>query len=326
MSEDDIRKVIYLDEIQGENPGSGNQEGEDQADKRVEERAKSRYLSESELKSKLESYKGRIPAVVIRDLYDLLKGRRLTEEQVEKIVHNVERKLRDRIEVDVSDIYSKIDRLEKMIEQMAKGLQSGARSTETEKQMQHDRPAETALSEAEKYDVRKSDEREEVVEGVGFEDIVNGRAGGEIVQSHRSEIAGQREMDAAHQAFLAGSAVYLDRIPANTKSMMFLLKWIEYMIERVGYSGLEDVLDYYVDIGWISENVMFDILRYAKGIRLYHESSDWRPVGYMNVQDHIMSLLFIEALKTGRMNKEILHEVERQIYRIKKGVSEINGL
>lgn len=330
MSDDDIRKVIYLDEIQGENTGAGNQgaEGERSEDRSVEQ-SRSRYLTESELKNKLESYKGRIPAVVIRDLYELLKGRRLTEEQIEKIVQNVEKKLRDRIEVDVSDLYSKIDRLEKMIEQMAKGLQSGVKVAEAEKQVQQDQVAGEGMpSNAESPDIEhKSVEREGVVEEVGFEDIVNGKVGGEIVETYRHRASGHGELRAAHQAFLAGSdSVYLDRIPTSTKSMMFLLKWIEYMIERVGYSGLEDVLDYYVDIGWISENVMFDILRYSKGIRLYHESSDWRPVGYMNVQDHIMSLLFIEALKTGRMNKEILHEVERQIYRIKKGVSEINGL
>lgn len=121
-------------------------------------------------------------------------------------------------------------------------------------------------------------------------------------------------------------AVKLASIPNTTKAMMFLLKWIEFMIERVGYDGLNDLLDYYVDIGWISEDVMFDVMRYAKGIKLYHEKADWRPIGYMNVQDHLMSLLFIEALRTGRMNRDLLLEVERQIYRIKKEVSEINGI
>lgn len=325
---DDIRKVIYLDEIQG---GGGESESEEQ---RQSESRKGKYLTESELKNKLESYKGRIPTIVIRDLYDLLKGRRITEEQVEKIVQNVEQKLRDRIDIDVADLYSKIDRLEKLMEKLARGeltYQKSAGNDSGELEVQGD---SAKIDEEKNEQQNGSDQayggsgRSEggVAEVGGFEDLVSGDFGGEIVRT-REKTAVEKASAHVHPAIpFASDSVYLDRIPGNTKSMMFLLKWIEYMIERVGYSGLEDVLDYYVDIGWISESVMFDILRYAKGIRLYHESSDWRPVGYMNVQDHIMSLLFIEALKTGRMNKEILHEVERQINRIKKGVSEINGL
>ncbi|NOY11549.1 MAG: hypothetical protein GXO67_05630 [Archaeoglobi archaeon] len=321
---DDIRKVIYLDEIQG---GGGGEEDSDQQEQRKE--GKSKYLSESELKNKLESYKGRIPAVVIRDLYELLKGRRVTEEQVEKIVQNVEKKLRDRIDIDVADLYSKIDRLEKLLEKLSK---SGPVPSHQEAQVPDVSPApevEEVGGEVQSAEVAKVEAEER-----GFEDLVRSGGGESVEQEERGrgfgfgvpDIRPPAQALSLSRERAQADQVYLDRIPSNTRSMMFLLKWIEYMIERVGYSGLEDVLDYYVDIGWISETVMFDILRYAKGIRLYHESSDWRPVGYMNVQDHIMSLLFIEALKTGRMNKEILHEVERQIYRIKKGVSEINGL
>ena len=122
------------------------------------------------------------------------------------------------------------------------------------------------------------------------------------------------------------NAVKLNETPKTTKGIMFMLKWIEYLIERVGYEGLEDALNYYVDIGWISEDVMFDVMRYAKGIRLYHQNADWRPVGYLNVQDHLMSLLFIEALRTGKFSKELMLTVEREIYRMKKEVSELHGI
>ncbi|WP_456369933.1 FlaD/FlaE family flagellar protein [Geoglobus sp.] len=317
---DDIRKVIYLDEIQS---GGGESEEEEQ---RQSESRKSKYLSESELKNKLESYKGRIPSIVIRDLYDLLRGRRVTEEQVERIVQNVEQKLRDRIDIDVADLYSKIDRLEKLMEKLARGELVQQKSEGNGSVEQDAKVDGASVGEQEAGQQSGSAMEEDVAEVRGFEDLVSGGFGGEIVRAGEKAAVEKAPVHAHPAIPFASDSVHLDRIPANTKSMMFLLKWIEYMIERVGYSGLEDVLDYYVDIGWISESVMFDILRYAKGIRLYHESSDWRPVGYMNVQDHIMSLLFIEALKTGRMNKEILHEVERQIYRIKKGVSEINGL
>ena len=98
------------------------------------------------------------------------------------------------------------------------------------------------------------------------------------------------------------------------------------MIERVGYDGLEDVLDYYVDVGWISEDVMFTVLKYAKGIKLYHENSDWRPVGFMSVKDHITSLMLIEALRTGKFDRDALLSVEREIHKIKKEIAELHGV
>ncbi len=298
MSEDDIRNVIYLDDL-SENKNSDEDE--------AKEEKKSIFLSDSELKSKLDSYRGRIPSVILKDLYEVLKGRKLTDEQLKKILSNVERKLRDRGEVDVAELYAKIDRLEKTLQKLLRMQVRQAITASHEHDEEGEGEEERSIVEAES-DVSK---------------------GSEIVKTERNDLS-QAFMpqidDLKERLKKEETKTFLDKIPKNTSSMMFLLRWIEHLIERVGYSGLEDVLDYYVDIGWISEDVMFDVLRYAKGVKLYHENADWRPAGYMNVHDHLMSLLFIEALKTGRMNKEILHDVERQVYRIKKGVSEINGI
>jgi len=299
LSDDDIRNVIYLDELQ---------EGSEEEQEKGDEEKKDIFLSEAELKNKLDSYRGRIPAIILKDLYEVLRGRKLTEDQLKRIIANVEKKLKDRGEVDVGELYAKIDRLEKTLQKLLRMQVRQAIMSS------HEETSQSGLS-------SKTSEPEETVVGRGEEVSVD---------EDKKISDAIRDVFPTHDA---GSVkkeeeriTFLDRIPRSTGSMMFLLKWIEHLIERVGYSGLEDVLDYYVDIGWISEEVMFDVLKYAKGIRLYHENADWRPAGYMNVHDHLMSLLFIEALKTGRMNKEILHEVERQVYRIKKGVSEINGI
>lgn len=252
---DDVRNIIPLSEIR-----------EDREEKREEKK----YLSETELKNILESYRNKLPSVIIKDLYELLKGRRITKEQLERIIQNAEEKLSARIKLD--EVHERLNRIESMLERFSKII------------------SDYPLKEKEVVDLKEERKIEEIVPRYNENEI------------------------------------YLNKIPRNPKSMMFLLKWIEFLIERVGYSGLEDVLDYYVDIGWISEDVLFEVLRYAKGVRIYHEKSDWRPVGYMTAQDHIMSLMFIEALKSGRMNKELLHEVERQIYKIRKEVSEIDGI
>ena len=269
------------------------------------EEGKKKYLSENELKNKLESYKGRVPAVILNDIYELLKGKKVTEEQLEKIVSRIENKLKESSGEGVGELVEKIDKLEKALSTFLKKFEEeiGER-------------AKKKLEEAyEEFYETPEDKSVEVEKPAKVEQPSNISAEVEkpLKTSPELEELPKRE-------------VKLASIPKTTRAMMFLLKWIEFMIERVGYDGLNDLLDYYVDIGWISEDVMFDVIRYAKGIKLYHEKSDWRPVGYMNVQDHIMSLLFIEALRTGRLNRDLLLEVERQIYRIKKEVSEINGI
>lgn len=45
----------------------------------------------------------------------------------------------------------------------------------------------------------------------------------------------------------------------------------------------------------------------------------------MSAKDHITSLMFIEALRTGKFNRDLLLSVEREIYKIKKEVSELHG-
>ena len=294
MSEDDIRNVIYLDEIQ-----------EKEEEQEQDDRKETPFLSEGELKNRLEGYRGRIPSVILKDLHEVLKGRKLTEEQLKRILKNVEKRLKSSGEVDVGELYTKIDRLEKTLQKL---LRMQLR--------------QAIMSEGAESAEKKDRDEGEVKAEKDPESEVMGR----VDRSRELEKTELQAVQIAHALKKEDSRTFLDRIPKNVGSMMFLLRWIEHLIERVGYSGLEDVLDYYVEIGWISEDVMFEILRHAKGIKLYHENSDWRPAGFMNVHDHLMSLLFIEALKTGKMNKDLLHEVERQVYRIKKGVSEINGV
>ena len=46
----------------------------------------------------------------------------------------------------------------------------------------------------------------------------------------------------------------LSSIKRDPMKVIILLNWIEFLMERVGRNNLLDALDYYVDIGWISED------------------------------------------------------------------------
>ncbi len=256
-------------------------------------------LKDNELKEYLNRFRGRIPSVLLDDLYNKLKGKGVTRDQVNKIIKKIEENLSNAKKID--EIFRKLENIESMIRQRMKE-EKERKEVKTEplpeifqqQQPQHTQPQPQPQIQQQQQ-----------------------------VQQPTLEF----ETPALLPFIEPTEEPRLKEVPLNdTRCIMILLKWIEFMLERVGYEGLKDLLNYYVDINWISDKVLFTVLRYAKGIKLYHENSDWRPVGYMNVKDHITSLLFIEALRTGRFNKDMVMKVEREIYTIRKEVSEINGL
>ncbi len=306
---------------------------EDDQEKKQEEKqdagAEKLYLSDNEIKEYLERYRGKIPSVILRDIYEMLKGRRVTERQIDKIVERVESMLNaDNQLRKIDDIYKKLESLEKM-------LRKDSLSELPEKKVEEVVKSESVKSES---DVRgeKPDSGEVVeksIRGVEkLEETFQDYAHSDYPE-RRYEKGEHREYRdygypryPARRDYQVSYQVRLSRIPEDAKRIMLLLKWIEFLMERVGYDGLEDVLNYYVDINWISEDVLMAVLRYARGIKLYHENSDWRPAGYMSVQDHLMSLLYIEALRTGRFDRNLVMEVEKDLYRMKKEVAELHGI
>ncbi len=263
-------------------------------------------LKDNELKEYLSRFRGRIPSVLLDDLYNKLKGKGVTRDQVNKIIKKIEENLSNAKKID--EIFRKLENIESMIRQRMK-----EEKTEMEREKIRTEPLPEILQQQpQQQTIQKYTQQPQQV------------------QMHQVQQP-QQTMDFENPALLSfiepTEEPRLKEVPLNdTRCIMILLKWIEFMLERVGYEGLKDLLNYYVDINWISDKVLFTVLRYAKGIKLYHENSDWRPVGYMNVKDHITSLLFIEALRTGRFNKDMVMKVEREIYTIRKEVSEINGL
>ncbi len=263
----------------------------------------SQVLKDNELKEYLNKFKGRVPSVLLEDLYEKLKGKGVTREQVDKIVKKIEENLTNARKID--EIFKKLENIESLIRQRMKEERKEAKVE----------PLPEFLKQQEQQPVQQYYQQPQPVQPQQ-----------QIQPQQVPPQPVQPQMEEPLLPSLPTEKPRLEDVPLHdTKAIMILLKWIEFMLERVGHEGLRDVLNYYVDINWISEKVLFTVLRFAKGIRLYHESSDWRPVGYMNVKDHMTSLLFIEALRTGRFDKDIVLKVEREIYSIRKEVSEING-
>lgn len=118
----------------------------------------------------------------------------------------------------------------------------------------------------------------------------------------------------------------LEKLPEDIVSTMIALKWLGFLIDRVGIQNLERVLEFYYEIGWISEEVLNQLLRYAKGTRPHHRDPEWKPAEKLTVQDHLISLLFIERLRGLKINRNVLDKLEREIKVLEKTLDEFYGI
>ena len=105
----------------------------------------------------------------------------------------------------------------------------------------------------------------------------------------------------------------LEFINNDSETFIVLINWVEFLMEKVGKNNLMDVLDYYTDIGWISDSVSNKIVAYANGIDYFEEKPTWKLMS----QDHTKSLMFIERLRGKRIDVGTLHKIERDVEKVK---------
>lgn len=120
-------------------------------------------------------------------------------------------------------------------------------------------------------------------------------------------------------AILEGSMQPLYRVPNDPESIVVIMKWLQYLVDRIGKNNLPDALGYYVDIGWISEDVLFDLLNYSKGITEGPTPTGAYPT-QLPAKDHLQSLLFIQKIKGVQLDDRFLSKIERDMEKIIKSL------
>lgn len=94
-----------------------------------------------------------------------------------------------------------------------------------------------------------------------------------------------------------GGEVVLPRVDlTNPKVIQIIMDWMRFLVERVGHEGVQELLKYYVDIRWISEDVAQVLQRYAEGIRVENEPVIEPPV-QLDPEDHLKSLDYILQIR-----------------------------
>ena len=134
----------------------------------------------------------------------------------------------------------------------------------------------------------------------------------------------------------------LEALPKDYLSVVLVMRWIEFLMERVVRDKISLVLDYYKDIGWISEDVKSTVMSYARGenqdvtrmdmnvgdfeeenpipfpsqITEFRRVDDWR----LTAEDHLKSLLFVQMIAGIPVDKDRLSSLEQVITKIKRSL------
>ena len=119
-------------------------------------------------------------------------------------------------------------------------------------------------------------------------------------------------MDKVNDILQETKGLYLADIRNDPVSIMILLKWIEFMLKKVGFRGMVDLLIYYENIGWISEKVRNKVLKYAREMRINE-----KPVARkMGVKEHLISLYFIAKLRGLKVDTNVYSSIAYELERI----------
>jgi len=113
---------------------------------------------------------------------------------------------------------------------------------------------------------------------------------------------------------VAGQSIQLAHIMKNSTSIKLCMEWLEFLMELVGRNNLPDILSYYEELGWITEEVRLELMRYAEGIDFYMEKPDWK----LTPDDHVKSIWFIENLAGIKVDKNKLSIIDRDIDKVRK--------
>ena len=54
-------------------------------------------------------------------------------------------------------------------------------------------------------------------------------------------------------------------VPDNTEALVLSFKWIDFLLHRIKRERLQQLMSYYQELGWISENAKSSLLTIARG-------------------------------------------------------------
>jgi len=120
----------------------------------------------------------------------------------------------------------------------------------------------------------------------------------------------------------------LKAIPTDPESIIIIMKWLQYLIDKCGRENLSNILDYYVDIGWISQDAKINLIEYSHGIKEERKTSEpatsAKNITDLPSKDHIQSFIYIQKLKGNQLDKHFIDRIDGELNRITKKFDNYN--
>ena len=146
--------------------------------------------------------------------------------------------------------------------------------------------------------------------------------------NHEDAIVSTEELIVTNSNGLSTSAISTDpltSVPNNPESIIVLMNWLQYLIDQCGYKNLDAILEYYVDINWITDDVKMGLLDYSNGIKKEKKTSAANNESKVDhtilpSKDHIQSYMFIQKLKGKKFDKHFVDRIQNDLIRLRKKV------
>ncbi len=120
------------------------------------------------------------------------------------------------------------------------------------------------------------------------------------------------------------SGPYLKKLRRDYISDILVLKWLDYLVTTFGIKRMAELLDFYVDIGWISREVKEFMINCSRGYTLRdmqfgnEDMMDSMPT----LRDHMKSLIFISKLSGEEIKIEDIEKALREIEELEREVND----
>ncbi len=211
-----------------------------------------------------------------------------------------------------NQVTQKLAILEKKVDELSKTQAKDSLAEDIENRF---KALEESITELKKVVESNSIDKEALIKEVKesiFENMEGKNMNSEEKEKTATLISQKEENSSQKEELKNKKVAKLEHLDNRPETSIILLNWIEFLMEKVGRNNLIDVLEYYVDIGWISEEVCSKMMTYASGIDYYVEKPTWKLLP----EDHTKSLLFIEQLRGKKIDKNMLMRVERNVDKV----------
>jgi len=244
-----------------------------------------RILTPEEVRARIMQYENLLPSIVVEDLEKTLTSMKLPEYKIDEILQKTVSAVEPHSEVErVEEMTMKLDSLESELAEIIKYLQN-TQHQRVEQQISKMREEPAAVVRE-----RKNEEKKE-----------EGGSEKKEAPKERPKLFAENREEAP--------LVLLSEVREDMVSKTVLLKWVEFLISKVGKDRLPYVLDYYLDIGWINEEIIMKVLAYAKGL----EGPKRAKKSSMTTDEHLRSLLYIEKLKGKNIDHNMILQIKRML-------------